>query len=173
MHIFYQCILQWLCTHHLRCSGLHPWINPADLKNREDRSEAMEESQAFVTQSFVLFKHIYGHCWLKACGLCFRLNSFLRSGCLDHPRPRPVLWWRDPWDKRWDGQTCFMDLSVRVFGGYQSGYFRELVVNSHKHSCFCQHLRTDVFLWLKGGLFELLMLSSSTNRACIDQQSLE
>lgn len=71
MHIFYRCLLQRLCTHHIRCPGLHSWTNTADLKNREDRSEAMEGSQAFMTQSFVLFKHIYGHCWLKACGLCF------------------------------------------------------------------------------------------------------
>lgn len=47
---------------------------------------------------------------------------------------------------------------------------------ARKHFCCCQKHQcadSNVFYWLKGGLCELLMHSSSTNRACIDQQSLE
>lgn len=47
---------------------------------------------------------------------------------------------------------------------------------TRKQICCCQKHQcadSNVFYWLKGGLCELLMYSSSTNRACIDQQSLE
>lgn len=141
----------------------------------------MKDSHIPLWLSLLCSPNTYVHSWLYK-KICFCL--WLKSPSTGYPlRGRSLT---SPWligllttwplRQKVRGFASLVLRSVHLFGGYQSGYSHEAVVNSQAplllpEASVCAD--SNVFHWLKGGLCELLMLSSSTNRACIDQQSLE